>query len=432
MFVNKSGFDNISAVSKFTIAQIAIEEKIESTTISGEKEYQHLAQFVDNNLLGALRIQLEWNKRSVLNNKKYGFDNRIVHLVKFFQDYIIDNDINVVCIDMVSPFMSLECRVLEKVCNEMRVKMLVTPTTSMYGRLELFDNTKTISYAAESEYKRLLDNGINKSELERLDHFLQSYKIFKKRYHGDSWLNQLQKHRVPTYSTIKNIVKNLRDLLTNGKETKNLNIKHRNVEEFSDTPYFVFFPNKKHNHRTYNCSPFHSDYGALIRAISISLPIGYSLLIKDHPHHIRKKPNNDLLKAIMSTDNCHYLSFNTDYFDLIENAVGIFASASGSAIESLMSRKHVIAFGSDPYIFGSNLLAPIHRIDNLEKLPVIINKCISKSVEKDKINAYLFSLISSSIFIENSDDDGNFISSKPEHKQKEYEQIAKMINKFIQ
>ena len=38
MFVNESGLDNISAVSEFTIAQIAIEEKIESTKISGEKD----------------------------------------------------------------------------------------------------------------------------------------------------------------------------------------------------------------------------------------------------------------------------------------------------------------------------------------------------------------------------------------------------------
>ncbi|MBT5750522.1 MAG: hypothetical protein HOI39_05265, partial [Flavobacteriales bacterium] len=77
MFINKSGFDNISSVSEFTIAQIAIEEKIESTKISGNKEHQRLVQFVDNNLLGALRTQLEWNKLSVLYNTKYGFENTI-------------------------------------------------------------------------------------------------------------------------------------------------------------------------------------------------------------------------------------------------------------------------------------------------------------------------------------------------------------------
>ena len=179
MFINVSGFDNINAVSEFTIAQIAFEEKIESTTISGNKEHQHLAKFVDNNLLGALRIQLGWNKASVLNNERYGFDNTIVRLVKFFQDYIIDNDINVVCIDLLSPFTSLECRVLEKVCDEMGVKKLISSTASLYGRLELYDNTKRISHAAERKYKFLLDNGINKSELETLDRFLKNYKIRK-------------------------------------------------------------------------------------------------------------------------------------------------------------------------------------------------------------------------------------------------------------
>jgi hypothetical protein len=433
MFVNETGLDNISTVKEFTIAQIAIEEEIKSTKISGNKEYQRLTKFVDNNLLGALRIQLEWNKSSVLYNKKYGFENRIILLVKFFQEYITDNDIDVVCIDLVSPFTSLECRVLEKVCDEMGVKKLISSKSSLYGRIELFDNTKRISRVADANYKSLLSRGIKKSELEKLESFLKSYKIKKKRFHGDSWLTKLQNQKNPNIYNIRNIVKNLKNTLID-KGTKNLNIKHRNITEFSNKPYFVFLPNKKNNHRTYNCSPFHSDYPALIRAISISLPIGYSLLIKEHPHQIRKKPNNDLLKAIMSTDNCHYLSIDTDYYDLLENAVGIFSTASTTAIESLMARKHVIVFGSEPYVYGSNILAPIHRITNLEKLPVIINSCISTPVEKDKINAYLFSLISSSSSspTNRANEETDFLSLHPEYKQKEYVHIVKMINKLIQ
>jgi len=431
MFVNQSGVDNIEAIREFTIAQIAIEESIKLTKIVGNKEHLRLTQFVDNNLLGALRLQLDWNKNSVLNNEKYGFDNRIVHLVKFFQDYLIDNSINVVCIDMVSQFTSLECRVLEKVCKEMKVKVLVSPTSSMYGRIEIFDNTNRISHTAAINYKSLLDGGMNNSQLEKLEIFLQSYKITKKRFHGEAWLNALKNNKASYFYKTKKIVKSLMNLLTR-KVPINLNIKHRNIAEFSNTPYFVFLPNKKNNHRTYNCSPFHSDYASIIKAISISLPIGYSLLIKDHPHQIKKiNPNNNLLNAIMSTDNCHYLSFHTDYYNLIENSVGIFTSASSSAIESLMAKKHVIAFGSEPYIFGSNPLAPIHRITNLEKLPFIINNCISSPVDKDKINAYLFSLLSSSSSIEKTDEDSDFVSFQPDNKRREYIHIVKLINEFI-
>lgn len=244
MFINKSGFDNISSVSEFTIAQIAIEEKIESTKISGNKEHQRLVQFVDNNLLGALRTQLEWNKLSVLYNTKYGFENTIVRLVKFFQDYITDNNINVVCIDFMGPFRSLECRVLEKVCDEMGVKKLVSLKAAILGRIEIFDNTKRISHAADSNYKRLLDSGINKSELERLDRFLKSYKIRKKRFHGDAWLNILRNERVSTSIRIIKKLRLLRNTLTR-RGTKNLYIKHRNITEFSSTPYFVFFSKQK-------------------------------------------------------------------------------------------------------------------------------------------------------------------------------------------
>ena len=54
------------------------------------------------------------------------------------------------------------------------------------------------------------------------------------------------------------------------------------------------------------------------------------------------------------------------------------------------------------------------------------------SGEKDKINAYLFSLISSSSSIEKSDEESDFKSSQPDDKQKEYVHIVKMINNLIQ
>ena len=430
MFVNESGLDNISAVSEFTIAQIAIEDKLKQTEISDD-EYKKISKFVDKHFLGALRTQLDWNKLSVLNDKEYSFDNRIVHLVKFFMDYVSNNDIKVVCIDFVTTPTSLECRVLEKVCDEMNIKKLVSVQAAMYGRFEIFDNSKSISRVADGIFKNLLDSPMTKNELEKLDHFLETYKMRKKRFHGDFWLDKIENKSSHAKDSVKKIVKSFYNILTQ-KGSDKINIKHKELKEFLDKPYFVFLPNKKNNHRTYNASPFHSDYAALIKAISISLPVGYSLLIKDHPHHIRKKPNNNLIKAIMSTDNCHYLSLRTDYYDLLENAKGIFASSSTSSMECLMAKKHVIVFGSESWIFGTNLLAPVHRVSNLEKLPSIINNCISTPVEKDKINAYLFSLISSSSSIEKSDEESDFKSSQPDDKQKEYVHIVKMINNLIQ
>ena len=42
---------------------------------------------------------------------------------------------------------------------------------------------------------------------------------------------------------IKNVAKKLIDNLTR-ERTNNVHVKHRNFKEFSDTPYFVFLPNK--------------------------------------------------------------------------------------------------------------------------------------------------------------------------------------------
>ena len=72
---------------------------------------------------------------------------------------------------------------------------------------------------------------------------------------------------------------------------------------------------------------------------------------------------------------------------------------------------------SEPYIFGSNILAPIHRVTNLEILPNVIKDCISKPVDKDKINAYLFSLFSSSSSVKKSDDNTVYTSFQNADKQ---------------
>lgn len=431
MFVNEKGYRNINSIINHTTKQIAIEKKMDSIEISDNTEFLGLSEFVDTNLMGSLRAQLDWNQTSVLSNKKIGFDKSIIKLVKFFRSYITDNNINFVFIDLVSPFTSLECRVLEKVCDDLGVKKLISSKASLYGRLEIFDNTKRISRIAESKYKLIVQNGLNDIEQEKLDYFLKSYRIRKQKFHGDIWIKKLLKENTSGHKIFWNSIKKLKRRLIQ-KITNDLKIEHRNLKEFSETPYFIFFPNKKNNHRTFNCSPFHSNYAALIQAISISLPLGYCLLVKDHPHQIKKEPNSDLVSAIKSLDNCHYLSFETDYYDLIDNAVGVFSAASTTAIESLIARKHVIMFGSEPYIYGSDTKVPVHRVSNLEELPNIIKNCINRPIESEIIDAYLYSLIDSSSSIHQDSQENDFTSNNDDDKQKEYACIAQMIKKLIQ
>ena len=57
---------------------------------------------------------------------------------------------------------------------------------------------------------------------------------------------------------------------------------------------------------------------------------------------------------------------------------------------------HLVVFGSNPYVFGTFQEAPVHRVTDLETLPMLIAELVVKQPDTDDILAYLYAILSNS------------------------------------
>ena len=113
LFVDITGNTFIDEISSFTTNQIAVGEMVKTMPELTDYEVQELSLIRDEYFLSRLRLQLTWQKASILSDPNLGFEKAILMEIKFFLNYLSDHRIEFVCVDMVTPFNSLECVVLE-------------------------------------------------------------------------------------------------------------------------------------------------------------------------------------------------------------------------------------------------------------------------------------------------------------------------------
>ena len=172
------------------------------------------------------------------------------------------------------------------------------------------------------------------------------------------------------------------DLLFSGNKYDEIDSKGMN--------YALFLLNKKNNYRTNFSSSYYSNFPAIIRNISLSLPHTHNLFVKNHPNSRFKFPDNAIMSECKQLSNVYLIDPMLDTYDLIESADLIFTIASMTGLEALFLLKHVITFGENPYFFGKTN-APVMRMNNWDELPKMIRHCIDNPPNKTEILTYLYS-----------------------------------------
>ena len=145
--------------------------------------------------------------------------------------------------------------------------------------------------------------------------------------------------------------------------------------------------------------PFFNN-ASIVKSIYASLPVGYSLIVKDHPHsYSRGIVDLDLVRAIRSYSNCYYVDpvINTDVF--VQNSEIVFTMASTSMWTPLIRFKHIVVFGDPPFLFDEDFnIAKV--VSKMELLPSVIRECIESSPPIHNIMVYLHSFIKTSLNFE--------------------------------
>ncbi|HEV2495914.1 MAG TPA: hypothetical protein VG204_23020 [Terriglobia bacterium] len=118
-------------------------------------------------------------------------------------------------------------------------------------------------------------------------------------------------------------------------------------------------------------APFFTNQVALAENIARSLPVGYRLVVKEHPGMKGERPPG-YYRQLKKPYNVRLLSPSVDSHELILNSDVVFAITGTTAWEGILYEKPVIAFGP----LGYHFFELLYQCRNVTELPGLIREAI--------------------------------------------------------
>ena len=176
------------------------------------------------------------------------------------------------------------------------------------------------------------------------------------------------------------------------------NFLNKHTRKNVDTKYsFVYFPLHVEPEFTLSIgAPFHSNQYELIRIVARSLPVGYKLLIKEHPgmKNIPWRKISDY-KKFLEFPNVILIHPSVDPDILLKNCSILITVNGTSSLEAAFFKKPSIIFSDTTF----SDLPFIYRVKNIEELPRIIRNCLKKTHDFTYLGDYIDTLMKNSIQI---------------------------------
>ncbi|NQV76930.1 MAG: hypothetical protein HQ490_01065 [Lutibacter sp.] len=158
---------------------------------------------------------------------------------------------------------------------------------------------------------------------------------------------------------------------------------------------FVYYPLHIEQERsTLIVTPFYTDDIEFIKNIVKSLPINYTLYVKEHPsqltRHWRSKKFYDELSNIPNLSLIHP---HVSSLELVKNCSLVITRSGTVALEAAFFEKPSITCAD----FDYTVLSSVERLKSIEDLPKLIRSCLKKKFNSDELDAYV-SLVEKNTF----------------------------------
>ncbi|MEM4331712.1 MAG: hypothetical protein QW500_00335, partial [Candidatus Micrarchaeia archaeon] len=221
----------------------------------------------------------------------------------------------------------------------------------------------------------------------RLPNFVKCVDYFRKYYSLNKWFQMT----VPGFwqLSIRYITKMIRAMIVP------LLYKEADLNK----KYFVFY--LSHFDEATNSLHYNMyDQYELVKVISRSLPSGYFLYVKPHPHYNGNNVEIKRLLEILRLDNVKFIRAKTDPSKLIKNCVGVITIGATSGMEAMFFDKPVLCFG-DPF-YANKYTAVLIR--DFSKLPYQLAEIIAdwgSSFDKIKRKEIISTYYAHQIHIDN-------------------------------
>ena len=158
---------------------------------------------------------------------------------------------------------------------------------------------------------------------------------------------------------------------------------------------FVYFPlSVDEEMNVLHYAPFYTNQIEVIRHIAKSLPIEYTLFVKEHPFmEIRGWRSTSEYKEILDIPNLRLLHPTFPTEELYKKCSLLITIRGTSAFDVTFFEKPSIIFGNLPF----GILPSVHKLQSVEELPLAISKSLQKKVVSSDLDKYLNLIESKSI-----------------------------------
>ncbi|HEY7603064.1 MAG TPA: hypothetical protein VH760_02295 [Gaiellaceae bacterium] len=150
----------------------------------------------------------------------------------------------------------------------------------------------------------------------------------------------------------------------------------RAARPFYDRPStsrpFVYFPlHVTDDYKITRVIPHCSDQVSLVEQVADALPVGYDLVLKEHPMSLGRN-SIGLLRRLRRRPNVRLVEPHTSTHDLIRDSVGVAVISSTVGLEALLYDKPVLTLG-DPFYSGLGVTLDVQSFAEIrERVPELL------------------------------------------------------------
>lgn len=181
--------------------------------------------------------------------------------------------------------------------------------------------------------------------------------------------------------------KNIKYVLTSPKKRKTRKKFLDNLTNTIPEKPFVYYPLAVDMERNLLINaPYYTNQIEIIRHIAKSLPINFTLVVKENPAQVSRdwRSLNDY-NEIMEIPNVLLINPDVSYDELLKKSSLIILIGGTTGFEAAFYGKPSITFSNMIY----SILPSVFKVKNLEELPALINTALDYKPESDSLDKYL-------------------------------------------
>ena len=154
----------------------------------------------------------------------------------------------------------------------------------------------------------------------------------------------------------------------------------------TNTPY-IFLPLGINQERHILIgAPFYTNQLEFVKMVAKSIPIGYRLLVKEHPGMwSREWRSTSEYKELLKIPNVTMIHPSVSEIELIKNSSLVITTAGTSGFQATLYEKPSIIFSDTFYSY----LSSVFRIESIEELPLTVKKALSTKVDPTDLSKYM-------------------------------------------